>query len=79
MGTHLSKAKIEANQGNAKVSTGPANTISTRHNALKHGLLSQGVTELDEIDYHSLVRACTVTMNNWLRLEIRTTGSWLLL
>lgn len=55
MGTHLSKAKLEANQGNAKASTGPVNTVSTRYNAVKHGLLSQGVTELDDLDYNSLL------------------------
>lgn len=55
MGTHLSKAKVEANQVNAKASTGPVNTVSTRYNAVKHGLLSQGVTELDDLDYHSLL------------------------
>lgn len=55
MGTHLSKAKVEANQSNAKASTGPLNTVSTRYNAVKHGLLSQGLTELDELDYHSLL------------------------
>lgn len=55
MGTHISKAKLEANQENAKASTGPVNTVSTRYNAVKHGLLSQGVTELDDLDYHSLL------------------------
>ena len=55
MGTHLSKAKLETNQTNAKASTGPVNTLSTRYNAVKHGLLSQGVIELDELDYHSLL------------------------
>ncbi|MEK6785509.1 MAG: hypothetical protein AABY61_08515 [Nitrospirota bacterium] len=55
MGTHLSKAKLEANQVNAKASTGPVNTVSTRYNAVKHGLLSQGVTELDELDYPSIL------------------------
>ena len=55
MGIHLSKAKLEANQSNAKSSTGPVNTVSTRYNAVKHGLLSQGVIELDELDYHSLL------------------------
>jgi hypothetical protein len=55
MGTHLSKAKVEANQSNAKASTGPVNTVSTRYNAVKHGLLSQGVTELDELDYHAIL------------------------
>ena len=55
MGTNLSKAKLEANQGNAKASTGPVNTVSTRYNAVKHGLLSEGVTELDYLDYNSLL------------------------
>lgn len=55
MGTHLSKAKLEANQANAKASTGPVNTLSSRYNAVKHGLLSQGVTELDELGYHSIL------------------------
>lgn len=52
--TH-SKAKLESNQANAKASTGPVNTASTRYNAVKHGLLSQGVTELDKLDYHSFL------------------------
>lgn len=55
MGTHLTMAKLEANKGNAKASTGPVNTVSTWYNAVKHGLLSQGVTELDDLDYNSLL------------------------
>jgi hypothetical protein len=39
--------KLAANRENAQKSTGPANTTSTRFNAQKHGLLSLGVTELD--------------------------------
>lgn len=61
MGTHLSKAKLEANQANAQASTGPVNTVSTRYNAVKHGLLSQGITELDELDYHSLLSSAQET------------------
>src|SRR5438874_12426661 len=44
----ISARKLAANQENAKKSTGPSNTISTRFNATKHGLLSEGVTELDD-------------------------------
>ena len=43
----ISKRKIAANRENAQKSTGPANTTSTRYNATKHGLLSEGSTELD--------------------------------
>jgi hypothetical protein len=39
--------KLAANRENAQKSTGPANTTSTRYNATKHGLLSEGITELD--------------------------------
>jgi hypothetical protein len=40
-------AKIAANKKNAALSTGPKNCTSTRFNAVKHGLLAEGVTELD--------------------------------
>ena len=43
----ISERKLAANRENAQKSTGPSNTVSTRFNAQKHGLLSQGVTELD--------------------------------
>lgn len=36
----VSEAKHQANQQNAKKSTGPKNTTQTRFNALKHGLYS---------------------------------------
>src|ERR1041384_6748102 len=42
-----SLAKVEANRRNAQLSTGPKDTNSTRYNAVKHGLLAEGVTELD--------------------------------
>ena len=42
--------RISANRRNAKKSTGPKNTISTRFNATKHGLLASGVTELDDAE-----------------------------
>ena len=43
-----SPAQIAANRDNAKKSTGPRETSSTRWNAVKHGLTSQGITELDD-------------------------------
>ena len=42
-----SKAKNEANRRNSRRSTGPNDTTSTRYNAVKHGLLAEGITELD--------------------------------
>ena len=41
------RARAETNRCNAKKSTGPRDTTSTRYNAVKHGLLAEGVTELD--------------------------------
>ena len=50
-----SLTKIEANTNNAQKSTGPNDTTSTRYNAVKHGLLAEGVTELDNPEkYHEL-------------------------
>jgi hypothetical protein len=47
--------RADANRANAQKSTGPKNTTSTRYNAVKHGLLSVGVTELDHPEsYHAL-------------------------
>jgi hypothetical protein len=43
-----SSAKSQANRENAAKSTGPKDTTSTRYNALKHGLLAEGITELDD-------------------------------
>jgi hypothetical protein len=40
-------AKIAANRKNSTKSTGPNDTTSTRFNAIKHGLLAEGITELD--------------------------------
>jgi hypothetical protein len=52
----VSERKIAANRENAQKSTGPANTVSTRFNAQKHGLLSHGITELDNPEkFQSLV------------------------
>ena len=45
--------KTAANRLNGQKSHGPTNTTSTRYNATKHGLLSHGVTELDNAEaYH---------------------------
>ena len=43
-------AKAHSNRENARKSTGPNETTSTRLNATKHGLLSRGITELDDSD-----------------------------
>src|SRR5437899_943555 len=43
----VSRARAEINRRNAQNSTGPRDTASTRFNAVKHGLLAEGVTELD--------------------------------
>ena len=56
----ITPEKIAANRRNAQKSTGPADTTSTRYNAAKHGLLAQGVTELDDADaYRHLLASLT--------------------
>lgn len=56
-----SQKRIDANHRNALLSTGPRNTESTRYNATKHGLLSKGVTELDNHDdYEETIRYLTI-------------------
>jgi hypothetical protein len=40
--------KADSNRVNAQSSTGPRDTSSTRLNAVKHGLLAKGITELDD-------------------------------
>lgn len=55
MAQQITKAKLEANKNNAAKSTGPSNTVSTRFNAVKHGLLAHGVTELDEVGYKNFL------------------------
>jgi hypothetical protein len=44
----MDSKKERANRRNAAKSTGPHNTASTRYNAQKHGLLAEGVTEMDD-------------------------------
>jgi len=43
-------AQIAANRANARRSSGPANTIGTRFNALRTGLTARGLTPLDDVD-----------------------------
>ncbi|MGA9777253.1 MAG: hypothetical protein ACLPRE_01110 [Limisphaerales bacterium] len=43
-------AQVAANRANARRSTGPANTGSTRFNALRTGLTARGLTPMDDID-----------------------------
>jgi len=48
-----SDAKIKANRRNSQRSTGPKDATSTRFNAVKHGLLAEGITELDNPEMFS--------------------------
>lgn len=49
--------RADSNRVNAQSSTGPRDTTSTRLNAVKHGLLAKGITELDDSDaYESLAQ-----------------------
>jgi hypothetical protein len=49
--------KAYSNRLNARSSTGPRDTGSTRLNAVKHGLLAKGITELDDSEaYVSLAQ-----------------------
>ena len=53
----MTNKKSSANHRNSKNSTGPKNTTSTRFNACKHGLLSAGITELDDAEgYRAVLR-----------------------
>jgi hypothetical protein len=54
--------KGESNRKNAERSTGPHDTTSTRRNAVRHGLLAKGLTELADSDaYESLIHRLTET------------------
>jgi hypothetical protein len=44
----ISERKLVANRENAQKSAGPHNCDRTRYNAAKHGLLAEGVTEMDD-------------------------------
>jgi hypothetical protein len=61
--------KTDSNRLNAQNSTGPGDTTLTRFNAVKHGLLAKGITELDDSDaYESLVQR--------LHLPTILSGTW---
>src|SRR6266446_5979586 len=45
-----SQKRIESNRRNSLRSTGPRNTQRTRHNAIRHGLLAEGLTQWDDAD-----------------------------
>lgn len=54
--------KADSHRKNSQQSTGPHDTTSTRFNAMKHGLLARGMTELDDSDeYRSLIQRLTKT------------------
>jgi hypothetical protein len=55
-----SQRRIEANRRNALRSTGPGNTQRTRHNAIRHGLLAEGLTQWDNAEeYQENIHALT--------------------
>ena len=50
-----SKRQIKANRTNSRKSTGPKDTSTSKWNAVRHGLLSQALTELDDEDMYAQV------------------------
>src|SRR5713226_1501529 len=55
-----SQRKIESNRRNSLHSTGPRNTQRTRHNAIRHGLLAEGLTQWDNAEeYQENIHALT--------------------
>jgi hypothetical protein len=55
-----SQRKIESNRRNSLHSTGPRNTQRTRYNAIRHGLLAEGLTEWDDpAEHQEIIRALT--------------------
>jgi hypothetical protein len=55
-----SQRKIQANRRNSLRSTGPENTQRTRHNAIRHGLLAEGLTEWDDpAEYQEVIHDLT--------------------
>jgi hypothetical protein len=54
--------RIEANRRNALLSPGPRNTQRTRYNAIRHGLLAEGLTQWDDAEeYEENIRAFRAT------------------
>src|SRR5437016_14538953 len=67
-----SEKKIAANRTNGKKGTGPDNTLSTRYNAKKYGLLAAGVTELDDPEeYRRIVHGLDVSYADELKKFFR--------
>ena len=63
--------QADSNRVNAQSSTGPRDTTSTRFNAVNHGLLARGITELDDSDaYESSIQRLTVAYRPVGDLEI---------
>jgi hypothetical protein len=59
-----SDRRIAANRANGQKSHGPTDTTSTRYNATKHGLLSAGITELDNAEgYQTTLRELIRELN----------------
>lgn len=55
------KGEVRVKSGQCKGIDRPDHRVSTRYNAVKHGLLSQGMTELDELDYHFFLSSAQET------------------
>lgn len=53
MSDSINPAKVEANRQNAQKAKGPTDATSSRFNATKHGLLAQGITELDDAEAYT--------------------------
>jgi hypothetical protein len=63
--------KTDSNRLNAQSSNGPGDTTLTRFNAVKHGLMAKGLTELDDSDaYESLIQRLTLDYHPVGDLEI---------
>src|SRR6266404_7092528 len=55
-----SQKRIESNRRNLLRSTGPRDTQRTRHNAIRHGLLAEGLTEWDDpAEYQEVIHDFT--------------------
>jgi hypothetical protein len=63
-----SARRIAANRINRQKSHGPKNATSTRLNATKHGLLAQGITELDDVEGYRTILSDLVREKNLLAL-----------
>ena len=59
-----SAKKVAANRVNGRKSHGPTDTTSTRFNATKHGLLAQGITELDNVEGYRAILSDLIREKN---------------